>query len=137
MQVHFIQFLIVCPLVFLAGFIDAIDAIKRAYLPAAKATEPVLKEVNYLAALSACAFGSFAGVQLARAAASPFFNQDDLPPWERLTHKNPLFAIFLDEIAWRTSLMSTGSLIFKTKMPGLYPANAIPNVIIDTGRHIS
>ena len=24
MQVHFIQFLIVCPLVFLAGFIDAI-----------------------------------------------------------------------------------------------------------------
>ena len=120
----------------LANF-DAIDAIKRAYLPAAKATEPVLKEVNYLAALSACAFGSFAGVQLARAAASPFFNQDDLPPWERLTHKNPLFAIFLDEIAWRTSLMSTGSLIFKTKMPGLYPANAIPNVIIDTGRHIS
>ena len=119
----------------LANF-DAINAVKLAYLPAVKAAEPVLKEVNYLAALSACAFGSRPGVQIARVAASPFFNQDDLPPWERLTHKNPLFAIFLDEIAWRTSLMSTGSLIFKTKMPGLYPTSLVVNVVVDSGRHI-
>ena len=119
----------------LANF-DAISAIKAAYIPVAKATEPVLKEVSYLAAIAACAFGSRPGVQLARVAASPFFNQDDLPPWERLTHKNPLFAIFLDEIAWRGSLVSTGSLIFKTKMPGLYPSSLVVNVISDTGKHL-
>lgn len=27
----------------------------------------------------------------------PLFDQDDLPPWERLTVKNPLFVLFLDE----------------------------------------
>lgn len=116
--------------------LDAIAAVKLAYLPVVKAAEPVLKEVNYIAAIAACAFGSRPGVQVARIAASPFFNQDDLPPWERLTHKNPLFAIFLDEIAWRTSLMSTGSLIFKTKMPGLYPTSLVVNVVVDTGKHI-
>lgn len=119
----------------LANF-DAINAIKAAYIPVAKATEPVLKEVGYLASIAACAFGSRPGVQLARVAANPFFNQDDLPPWERLTHKNPLFAIFLDEIAWRGSLVSTGSLIFKTKMPGLYPSSLVVNVISDTGKHL-
>jgi hypothetical protein len=119
----------------LASF-DAIAAVKLAYLPVVRVAEPVLTEVNYLAAIAACAFGSRPGVQVARIAASPFFNQDDLPPWERLTHKNPLFAIFLDEIAWRTSLMSTGSLIFKTKMPGLFPTSLVVNVIVDTGKHI-
>lgn len=117
--------------------LDAINAIRASYLPTAKATEPVLKEVAYLGALAACAFGSRSGVQIARIAANPFFNQDDLPPWERLTHKNPLFAIFLDEIAWRTSLLSTGSLIFRTKMPGIYPASLVVNVTADTGKHLS
>ena len=116
--------------------LDAINALKLAYLPVMTAAEPALKEVNYLAAIIACAFASKPGVQIARVAASPFVNQDDLPPWERLTHKNPLFAIFLDEIAWRGSLVSTGSLIFKTKMPGLYPTSWVPNVIIDPGIHI-
>ena len=100
--------------------LDAINIIRAAYLPVVTAAEPVLKEVAYLAAILAPALASKPGVKIARIAANPFVNQDDLPPWERLTHKNPLFAIFLDEIAWRSSLTSTGSLIFSTKMPGIF-----------------
>ena len=115
--------------------LDAINLIKAAYIPVITATEPVVKEVAYLGAILACSFGSKPGIQLARVAANPFFNQDDLPPWERLTHKNPLFAIFLDEIAWRSSLLSTGSLIFQSKMPGLYPTTWTPNLFADPGIH--
>ena len=115
--------------------LDAMTLIRLAYIPVITATEPVVKEVAYLGAIIACALGSKPGVQIARVASNPFFNQDDLPPWERLTRKNPLFAIFLDEIAWRSSTLSTGSLIFKTKLPGLYPTGWTPNVIIDPGVH--
>ena len=100
--------------------LNAINLIRLAYLPVVKAAEPVLKETAYLAAILAVALAGKPGVKVARIAANPFVNQDDLPPWERLTHKNPLFAIFLDEIAWRGSLVSTGSLIFGTKVPGLF-----------------
>lgn len=100
--------------------LEAINLIRAAYLPVVTATEPVLKETAYLLAILAPAFASKPGVKIARIAANPFVNQDDLPPWERLTYKNPLFAIFLDEIAWRSSLTSTGSLIFATKMPGIF-----------------
>ena len=113
--------------------LDAINLIKASYIPVITATEPVVKEVAYLGSVIACALAGGPGVLLARTAASPFFNQDDLPPWERLTHKNPLFAIFLDEIAWRSSLTSTGSLLFQTKMPGLYPMAWVPSIFIDTG----
>jgi hypothetical protein len=115
--------------------LDAMALVEAAYIPVITATEPAVKEIAYLGAILACSFGSKPGVQLARIAASPFFNQDDLPPWERLTHKNPLFAIFLDELAWKSSLLSTGSLIFQTKMPGLYPSVWTPNVFIDPGIH--
>lgn len=100
--------------------LEAINLIRAAYLPVVKATEPVLKETAYLAAILGPALAGKIGIKIARIAANPFVNQDDLPPWERLTHKNPLFAIFLDEIAWRASYLSTGSLIFRTKMPGLF-----------------
>jgi hypothetical protein len=100
--------------------LEAINLIRAAYLPVVTATEPILKETAYLFAILAPAFASKPGVKIARIAANPFVNQDDLPPWERLTYKNPLFAIFLDEIAWRSSLTSTGSLIFATKMPGIF-----------------
>lgn len=113
--------------------LDAINALKAAYIPVVTAAEPVLKEVAYLGAIISSAMAGGAGVQIARIAASPFFNQDDLPPWERLTHKNPLFAIFLDEIAWRSTLTSTGSLLFQTKMPGLYPVAWAPSIFIDIG----
>jgi hypothetical protein len=117
--------------------LDAINLLKAAYIPVITATEPVVKEVAYLASILACAFGSKPGVQVARLASSPFFNQDDLPPWERLTHKNPLFAIFLDEIAWRSSITSTGTLLFQSKMPGLYPTVWSPTIFIDPGVHTS
>jgi len=117
--------------------LDAINLLKAAYIPVITATEPVVKEIAYLAAILACAFGSKPGVQVARLASSPFFNQDDLPPWERLTHKNPLFAIFLDELAWRGSITSTGTLLFQSKMPGLYPTAWSPSIFIDPGMHTS
>ena len=113
--------------------LDAIDAIRAAYFPVVEATEPVLKEVAYLASILSCALAGSAGVRIARLAANPFLNQDDLPPWERLTHKNPLFAIFLDEIAWRSSLTSTGTLLFQTKTPGLYPTAWSPTIFTDPG----
>ena len=112
---------------------DAIDAIRAAYIPLTTAIEPVLRETSYLATVILCALGGSDGVELARVAANPFFNQDDLPPWERLTQTNPLFAIFLDEIAWRSSLTSTGTLLFQTKMPGLYPTAWSPSIFVDQG----
>jgi len=115
--------------------LDALELVKLAYIPVATAAEPVLKEVMYLAAILSCAFASKPGIKIARIAANPFVNQDDLPPWERLTHKNPLFAIFLDEIAWRSTITSTGSLLFQTKMPGMFPTAYTPNVFVDSGVH--
>lgn len=113
--------------------LDAIDLVRAAYFPVVEATEPVLKETAYLASILACALAGSSGVRAARIAANPFLNQDDLPPWERLTHKNPLFAIFLDEIAWRSSLTSTGTLLFQTKTPGLYPTAWAPTIFTDPG----
>jgi hypothetical protein len=113
--------------------LEAINLIRAAYVPVVTATEPILKETAYLLAILAPAFASKPGVKIARIAANPFVNQDDLPPWERLTHKNPLFAIFLDEIAWRSSLTSTGSLIFATKMPGIF--TGVRMITSDPGIH--
>lgn len=113
--------------------LEAINLIRAAYVPVVTATEPILRETAYLLAILAPAFASKPGVKIARIAANPFVNQDDLPPWERLTHKNPLFAIFLDEIAWRSSLTSTGSLIFATKMPGIF--TGVRMITSDPGIH--
>jgi hypothetical protein len=115
--------------------LEVINLIRAAYVPVVTATEPILKETAYLLAILAPAFASKPGVKIARIAANPFVNQDDLPPWERLTYKNPLFAIFLDEIAWRSSLTSTGTLIFQSKMPGLYPTAWSPTIFSDPGVH--
>ena len=114
----------------------AIDLLNASYIPILKASEPVLKEIAYLGSIAACALIPKEGVRISRIASSPFFNQDDLPPWERLTHKNPLFAIFLDEIAWRSSITSTGSLIFQTKNPSFYPTAWSPTIFgSDPGYH--
>lgn len=113
---------------------DAIDQIKAVYLPVVTKAEPALKEIAYLGAVLSCSLGPV-GVKTARIAANPFMNQDDLPPWERLTHKNPLFAIFLDEIAWRSTSISTGTLLFKSKTPTFYPVNWTPTIFNDPGAH--
>ena len=101
--------------------------IKLSIIPALTIAEPVLAPTAWIGVLALCAFApppTYNTVTFARAI-HPILNQDDLPPWERLTHKNPLFAIFLDEIAWRTSIYSTGSLIFQTKTPAVLPYTPI------------
>jgi hypothetical protein len=98
--------------------------IDLAIVPALTLAEPVLAPTAWIGALALCAAASpataYSTVSIARLV-HPIMNQDDLPPWERLTHKNPLFAIFLDEIAWRSSIYSTGSLIWQTKAPAVLP----------------
>jgi hypothetical protein len=99
------------------------NIIKLGALFALEKTEPFLSPVAWIASLSLCAIapiGTYATVTAARLF-HPILNSDDLPPWERLTHKNPLFTIFLDELAWKFSMNSTGSLLFNSKSPGLVP----------------
>jgi len=111
---------------------EVMAIIQAATIPALKFAEPVVKEVAWIGVLALCAAASpataYKTVSIARMF-HPIVNQDDLPPWERLTHKNPLFAIFLDEIAWRGSIYSTGSLIFQTKTPAVLPYTPIFPII--------
>ncbi len=106
--------------------LDVYPIILAVALPVLEKLEKFLKEVVYLGTAVLCSTGS-AGVQLARLA-HPIFNQDDLPPWERLTRKNPLFAIFLDEILYKSTIMSLGTLIFYTKLPGMYGVSTVPSI---------
>ena len=111
---------------------EVMALIQAATIPALKFAEPVVKEIAWIGVLALCAAASpvtaYKTVSVARMF-HPIVNQDDLPPWERLTHKNPLFAIFLDEIAWRGSIYSTGSLIFQTKTPAVLPYTPIFPII--------
>lgn len=60
--------------------------------------EPIYKfPLSFIAVSAACALPSPAGPFAARLL-HPVFNQDDLPPWERLSISNPLFVIFVDEV---------------------------------------
>jgi hypothetical protein len=107
--------------------LDALKIIQAVAVPALEKIEPVAKEIAWIGSLALCALSPppvYSTVSVARLF-HPIVNQDDLPPWERLTHKNPLFAIFLDEIAWRGSIYSTGSLIFQTKTPAVVPLTPI------------
>ena len=99
------------------------NIVKLGALLALEEIEPVLSPVAWIASLSLCALAppvTYATVATARLF-HPILNSEDLPPWERLTHKNPLFTIFLDELAWKFSMNSTGSLIFSSKSPGIFP----------------
>jgi len=101
-------------------------------LPVLENLEKYLKEIAYLGTAVLCSTGG-AGVQIARLA-HPIFNQDDLPPWERLTRKNPLFAIFLDEFLHKSTIMSLGTLVFSTKLPGMYGVTTVPNLFVPPPR---
>ena len=99
------------------------NIVKLGALLALEELEPVLSPVAWIASLSLCALAppvTFTSVATARLF-HPILNSEDLPPWERLTHKNPLFTIFLDELAWKFSMNATGSLLFNSKSPGLVP----------------
>ena len=107
--------------------LEAMNLIKTTAIPVLEFAEPVLKEISWIGSLVLCALAippAYSTIPVARLF-HPIMNQDDLPPWERLTHKNPLFAIFLDEIAWKGSIYSTGSLIFQTKTPAALPYTPI------------
>jgi len=100
------------------------NVIKLGVLFALEQAEPFTAPIAWIGVLVICAItappAAYAPVLAARAF-HPILNSDDLPPWERLTHKNPLFAIFLDELAWKFSMNSTGSLLFNSKSPGFVP----------------
>jgi len=107
--------------------VEAMTLVQETVIKGLEVAEPVLKNIAWIGSLALCSLGTVTGytsVKIARVF-NPIMNQDDLPPWERLTHKNPLFAIFLDEIAWRGSIYSTGSLIFQTKAPAVLPYTPI------------
>jgi len=112
--------------------LDVYPVILAVALPILENLEKYLKEIAYLGTAVLCATGA-PGVQLARLA-HPIFNQDDLPPWERLTRKNPLFAIFLDEILHKSTIMSLGTLIFYTKLPGMYGVSSLPSLFVPPPR---
>lgn len=107
---------------------EFINLFQISIIPAMQLAEPVLKEIAWLGTVALCSIASpitnYQTVSVARMV-HPIINSDDLPVWERLTHKNPLFCIFLDELAWRGSLYSTGSLIFQTKTPAVLPYSPI------------
>lgn len=107
---------------------DVYPLVLAAALPLLENLEKVLKEIAYLGTAVLCSTGG-AGVTIARMA-HPIFNQDDLPPWERLTRKNPLFTIFLDEILYKSTIMSLGTLIFHTKLPGMYGTTTVPTLFV-------
>lgn len=112
--------------------LDVYPAFVAAALIALEALEKGAKEVLYIGSAVLCATGG-PGVQAARIL-HPIFNQDDLPPWERLTRKNPLFAIFLDEILHRSTHMALGTLIFRTKLPGMYGVSTFPTIFVPPPR---
>ena len=100
------------------------NIIKLGVLLALEESEPFTAPFFWIGALGICAILAPPAAYTPIAAARllhPILNSDDLPPWERLTHKNPLFAIFLDELAWKFSMNATGSLIFNSKTPGIFP----------------
>jgi hypothetical protein len=45
-----------------------------------------------------------------RAGVNPILNQDDLPTWDRLTMKNPLYVMFLDDLAHKAKA-ATGTIL--------------------------
>ena len=45
-----------------------------------------------------------------RAGVHPILNQDDLPTWDRLTMKNPLYVMFLDDLAHKAKA-ATGTIL--------------------------
>ena len=111
---------------------DVYPILLAAAIPILENFEKVLKEIIYLGAAVLCATGG-AGVTAARLT-HPIFNQDDLPPWERLTRKNPLFTIFLDEVLYKSTIMSLGTLIFHTKLPGMYGTSTFPTLFVPPPR---
>lgn len=75
--------------------IEFVDLVKLAALASGelKVAQALFSSgASYIPIIILAALGLDSEARLAH----PLFNQDDLPPWERLTVRNPLFVLFLD-----------------------------------------
>jgi hypothetical protein len=83
------------------AFIKAVNQlILLAQLEILKAMDKAAKNLPEIAVYLPVAAGQSLGLgNILRAGVHPILNQDDLPTWDRLTMKNPLYVMFLDDLA--------------------------------------
>jgi len=95
-----------------AAFIKSINSLLLlAQLEALKLLDKATKNIPEIAVYLPIAAGSSLGIgPILRSAVHPILNQDDLPTWDRLTMKNPLYVMFLDDLAHKAKA-STGSIL--------------------------
>ena len=95
-----------------AAFIKSINSLLLlAQLEALKVLDKAAKNIPEIAVYLPIAAGSSLGIgPILRSAVHPILNQDDLPSWDRLSLKNPLYVMFLDDLAHKAKA-STGSIL--------------------------
>ena len=84
-----------------AAFMKSINSLLLlAQLEALKLLDKASKNLPDIAVYLPIAAGSSLGIgPILRSAVHPLLNQDDLPTWDRLSMKNPLYVMFLDDLA--------------------------------------
>lgn len=94
------------------AFIKTVNQlILLAQLEILKALDKVSKNLPDIAVYLPIAAGQSLGLgNILRAGVHPVLNQDDLPTWERLSMKNPLYVMFLDDLAHKAKA-ATGSIL--------------------------
>ena len=94
------------------AFIKTVNQlILLAQLEILKVMDKATKNLPDIAVYLPIAAGQSLGLgNILRAGTHPILNQDDLPTWDRLSMKNPLYAMFLDDLAHKAKA-STGSIL--------------------------
>lgn len=94
------------------AFLKTVNSlILLAQLEILKVMNNVAKNLPEIAVYLPIAAGQSIGLgNILRAGVHPILNQDDLPTWDRLTMKNPLYVMFLDDLAHKAKA-STGSIL--------------------------
>jgi hypothetical protein len=94
------------------AFIKTVNQlILLAQLEILKAMDKVTKNLPDIAVYLPIAAGQSLGLgNILRAGVHPILNQDDLPTWDRLTMKNPLYVMFLDDLAHKAKA-ATGTIL--------------------------
>lgn len=95
-----------------AAFLKTVNSlILLAQLEILKVMNNVAKNLPAIAVYLPIAAGQSLGIgNILRAGVHPILNQDDLPTWDSLTMKNPLYVMFLDDLAHKAKA-STGSIL--------------------------
>ena len=95
-----------------AAFMKSINSLLLlAQLEALKLLDKASKNLPDIAVYLPIAAGSSLGIgPILRSAVHPLLNQDDLPTWDRLSMKNPLYVMFLDDLAHKAKA-STGTIL--------------------------